>query len=88
MKAILVMGMPERCGECPLCIYDRYGYFYCGRTAKKVDKDKKSEKYPLKPIPQKKYDGKEWTKYYDVAGDYLKAQGYNQCLDELLEEEI
>ena len=38
----------------------------------------------LKHMPQKKYDGKEWTKHYDVAGDYLKAQGYNQCLDEIL----
>ena len=94
MKAILIMGMPYRCGECPLCIYDKYGYFYCGRTAKKVDNNKKNKNCPLKPMPEKLNAFEEWIKVErphreQYVSKELENQviGYNRCIDEILVEQ-
>lgn len=87
MKAILVIDIPKDFEnrepyfvEGSLFCYVKTNY---GKYRYVCDLDKTK----LKPMPQKKYDGKEWTKHYNVAGDYIKAQGYNKCLDEILGEE-
>ena len=76
-KAILVIGKPEYCGECPLCIYE--GIFVCNRTMKKVDKNKMYEDCPLRPLPKFKHPNGS-----DVFNDYVR--GYNDCLREILGE--
>ena len=94
MKAILVVDMPKidenTKNGCRNCRYARKRMtlsedYLCSIT------EQSAYVYdmncPLKPMPQRKYEGNRWTEYYDVAGDYLKAQGYNKCIDEILGEE-
>ena len=94
MKSILVIDTPNTCFSCPCYSRNaRANRFECdaklfikGRIGV-LDLSTKPNWCPLKPMPQRKYEGKGWTEYYDVAGDYLKAQGYNKCIDEILEGE-
>lgn len=81
MKAILIMGMPDRCGECPLCILNvshcgKDDRFYCGRTAKNVDKDKKSENCPLRPFQL----GEELRKFRYTIKDIDTLIGFNMAV--------
>lgn len=85
-KAILVMDMPECCDECsllnysfdyPVCIISGETRGYAFRT-----KERKMDKCPLKLVPEKRgYSGHP----YDDYGDGF-ADGYNECLDEILGE--
>ena len=60
MKAILVIDMPERCVDCPLC--EGEGYPLCTAIHKSIGSlayyfggDKERNPYcPLRPMPQKK----------------------------------
>ena len=83
-KAILIIDMPEACNKCEfyqLAIYAS-GKLHgtCARTREYVSPEevtiKKSDKCPLKPMPEK----------YSI-GDDDYIEGWNDCIDELLGEE-
>lgn len=76
-KAILLIDMPENCFDCPLCINDEYGLSLkcCLQYKSYVDKEGKPNWCPLKPAPEK----------VDVFMDEW-ADGYNDCLEEILGE--
>ena len=88
-KAILVMDMPANCKECRLRFEDDYSdwcpcdierngttdVFDCVKNLTKPDW------CPLKPVPEKSLTGK--SDYYQW-GDW--EDGYNACIDEILED--
>lgn len=82
-KAILVIDIPECCGECPLCIADEYNTSRecCMKYKGYVNAKSKPTWCPLKPLPTK-YD-------LDIAFDYNVdyERGYNACVDEILEKQ-
>lgn len=78
MKAILVIDMPSNCLDCP-CEYD---YMRCKATNYRLDyvnADAERPSWcPLKPMPEKKEEGYPNDEY--TIG---KADGWNDCLDEI-----
>lgn len=77
-KAILIMDMPKRCGECRM-FYEKLGT--CELTVRLVECGYESERQewcPLREVPQKKdlID----ISHYECA----KRTGYNACIDEIL----
>ena len=88
-KAILVIDMPTRCGECPVCAsYQSCAFsireYWCSTNGKDVEPDSKPDWCPLKKVPEK-YDvlaAIENNPNYDPSYDV----GRNDCIDEILEE--
>ena len=94
MKAILVIDMPKKCGDCKLFMNNGNSY-WCAKTGY----DTTSSSMPsncLKPIPQKLNDlniedtiikvrGREMVSL-EKAIKYAKQKGYNACIDEILGE--
>ena len=75
-KAILVMDMPKKCGECSLRMS-----MICTPTLKDIDSvNAKMDWCPLREVPQKKDEEKAYT-----MTQYQRSQGYNECIDEILE---
>ena len=78
-KAVLVIDMPKICRECSLkrglfCGAngrDLYGFYTKGIA----------DWCPLKPMPEKKSHT-----YDDVDTEYGIVEGWNACIDEILEE--
>lgn len=81
-KAILVIDMPENCGDCPLCVGDEYDLVHecCLKYKGYVGSKDKPKWCPLKEIPER----------YDTERDYVLdfdesyERGYNSCLDDIL----
>lgn len=88
-KAILVMDMPESCSMCKF-LYEFQGIKKCqllnvlNNGASKLSQNtftkKRHEKCPLRELPEKKK-----LTYTDLGADN-KANGWNDCLDEILKE--
>ena len=86
-KAILVIDMPKDCGECVLCQYP----WKHGKRCSIIDEDcyedcmhnRRNKLCPLKPMPEKRE--KPTDSSYDF-GFAKEIDGYNACIDELLEE--
>ena len=84
-KAILVMNMPQTCGECPLCAsYQESTWssreYWCP-TLNNADVEpfvKKPKDCPLKPLPEKEYADTGIVEVDEFAA------GYNSCIDEIL----
>lgn len=88
-KAVLVMNMPENCGSCmfPIRCMDELN---CEPMLKDYenglteidpiieDEDEKPDWCPLRPLPEKKEEAKE-----PLATRYYRAEGWNDCLDEI-----
>ena len=73
-KAILVINMPENCGECSL-----NNFHFCSVTTDEIEEYLNSEERPywcpLQPVPEK----------YDLCDSYYDYElGYNRCIDEIL----
>lgn len=77
-KAILIIDMPEKCGDCKFHRVGNCGYEDCFLTRKSVFSENKSEREdwcPLKEIPCKMIKENKYDDY---------ADGYNACIDEML----
>ena len=80
MKAILVIDMPKRCVDCPIC--EDEGYPLCTAIHKNIGSlayyfggDKERNPYcPLRPMPHKLQA--DW-----YTGKY--KEGFNACLEEI-----
>lgn len=84
-KSILVIDMPSRCGECPihasiqLHAWAERKYWCPAANNKDVDRDKKQDWCPLKPMPEKQ------LLWHDDERDNW-AIGYNDCIEDILEQ--
>lgn len=68
-KAILVIDMPDNCGNCPILEY-------CHNNDGKSDLNIRQKWCPLKEVPNKQsYNG------LDGYNDY--TDGWNDCIDEI-----
>ena len=70
-KAILVMDMPEKCGECTMRLQTT-----CAPAFKKISVQTKPDWCPLKPMPEKK----AVMNHMDDEV-YLFRRGFNACID-------
>ena len=72
-KAVVVIDFPSACGECKLL-------HYCQRYDDVLTINAKLDNCPLKLIPaQRNYSGHPYDEYGDGYAD-----GWNDCLDEIL----
>lgn len=91
-KAIIIVDMPEKCGECDFKQLHPDGNktYCCGlcfqltRDIRCVDnydfpQSKRPKWCPLKPMPERKNEN---TTFYD--SDYHTAVGYNACIEDIL----
>ena len=85
-KAILVIDMPSCCNECfalddngdyPFCLITQEQRGYTFRT-----REKKMDKCPFRPIPDKMYEGGTWTMSDYIADEF--PNGWNACIEEIL----
>lgn len=76
-KAILVIDMPDNCYECVMCRENHYGDDVCIATYERIFTAEKPDWCPLKPAP-------EYCVYFGGDDDY--ADGYNDCLSEIIGE--
>lgn len=81
-KAVLVIDMPSRCGECPVCAsYQSCAFsfreYWCSTNGKDVERDSKPDWCPLKQAPEEQLI---W--YDDERSDW--ERGYNNCLYEIV----
>lgn len=81
MKAILILDMPKSCIKCKLGLM--YGSFCAINGDTYVTEGNKSEECPLKPLPQRKEELYYPRSEYEIAVN----EGYNKCIDEILEGE-
>lgn len=84
-KAILVIDMPENCDKCPL-FCGHYSDMYCGGLNNKsinypYPKDFRQDWCPLQEPPERE----EGSDCFDEFEDGY-AQGWNNCIDEILGE--
>lgn len=80
-KAMLIMDMPSRCGDCPC--FDNFNrmcqWEHKHLTLVEINiKDKKPTWCPLREVPEKKD-----AKYNPARNPYI-TQDYNACIDEIL----
>lgn len=84
-KAILVMDMPDRCWKCSACAFLNYtNEYWCCAKDRLVDPNSKPDWCPLKPIPDKIDMHEAITQDPNYSAEY--GFGYNDCIDEILEE--
>ena len=77
-KAILVIDMPEKCGECAMRLQTT-----CAPAFEKIDSVKTKPSWcPLKPMPEKK----PVMNYMDDEM-YLFRRGWNACIDAIFGKE-
>lgn len=86
MKAILVVDMPGRCGDCRLA---DFGKCWGSNSYLHLSTKDRPKECPLKPMPQRKRKIKELSQYTKEYEAYCKGEvdGWNFCLDEILGDE-
>lgn len=96
MKGIIVVDIPENCGDCACCQYDGQYDRYCGVNGEDLmNIDWNSEKpdwCPIKPLPDKLPEH-EPVAYKDSDDNWVNRMkrlpehcGWNACLDVILED--
>lgn len=95
MKAVLVIDMPNRCSECPLCSKDEN---YCGDIVSAecqmqykgyltLNEMEKPTWCPLKLLPRRmsmRDDAEFYLGYMNGKTKYLGFnEGYNACLEDI-----
>lgn len=78
-KGILVMDIPNTCGECPIGHEDSlWQSVYCPITLSDARSKKRSEKCPLREVEKRIFNNllDEYSDGYD--------DGWNDCIDEIL----
>lgn len=85
-KAMLIMDMPSRCGDCPC--FDNFNRM-CQEEHKFLSmveiniKNKKPTWCPLREVPQKKEVlNREQYEFGSIGLAF--TEGYNACIDEIL----
>ena len=77
-KGIIIIDIPENCGECPCYMEtEMYGY-WCGITDEEIYNKNKRD-CPIKPMPEKI----EYKTRVGILQEY-EALGFNTCIDEIL----
>lgn len=83
-KAILVIDMPEDCGDCPVMKFIN-GHFTCVLKNTKCGDTRKPDWCPLRQIPEKKeticYENDSWC----AVEEKTKNAGWNACIDAIIE---
>ena len=83
-KGIIVVDVPETCGDCACCRYDGQYDRYCGVNGKdlmNIDwNSKKPDWCPIKEMPSRKQVPGCFFLMDEVYG---KEIGFNDCLDEI-----
>jgi hypothetical protein len=87
-KAVLIMDMPECCGECCFKDFRASGRLTCICTDKYMeleeDMDKRRPDWcPLRELPEKIPELKSG---YENLSTSIRQVGWNACLDEILKE--
>lgn len=82
MKEILLIEMPQNCGECRLRYFKQGDY--CCATRNLVDPTEKDENCPLRPLPQRAVDN--IAPFDKSLVDPSLCEGWNRCLEEILGE--
>ena len=82
-KAILVIDVPEKCGDC-VCAYFTEGCYFdrCDMTGKEINFGTKPDWCPLRPLPERKVVTAD-----DTTASVAIKFGWNNCLDEILKGE-
>ena len=79
-KGIIVVDVPETCGDCACCQYDGQYDRYCGVNGEdlmNIDwNGEKPDWCPIKPMPERAYH-----ENYCDGGRY--DEGWNDCLEEI-----
>lgn len=96
-KVILVMDDPMYCCNCPLAKSKRHNItkeeiWLCGIAQKDkydysfnpidMESDTKPNWCPLRPVPNKQYEGGAWTAEGYVEDGF--PSGWNACIEEIL----
>lgn len=100
-KAILVIDMPDSCGECPIhASYADSAFsireYWCAAKGEDVYPKSKPDWCPLKPVPEK-VDVPDWDDNIKAKNENAKEvgmymydrghyRGYNICIDKILNE--
>lgn len=85
-KAILVMDMPDRCCNCPMNFWNNCGILQYNWQPHRIENPstERLPNCPLRPVPEKIDMYKSITQDPDYSAEY--GFGYNDCIDEILEE--
>lgn len=83
-KGIIVVDIPENCGDCACCQYDGQYDRYCGVNSEdlmNIDwNGEKPDWCPIKLIPAKKMCSKSIC---IASEEYYQRKGWNACIDEI-----
>ena len=82
-KAILVIDMPKRCEECRFSTINCLDSDVCYLNNREISLDKRPNWCPLREVPKKKEENDAYTDC-----EYYRVQGYNACIDEILEGKV
>lgn len=85
-KAVLIIDMPKHCSECKF-LNDNYDYPECIITGETKGynfrvRERKMDKCPLRPMPDKMNEGGTWTMSGYIADEF--PNGWNACIEEIL----
>lgn len=79
-KAVLIVDMPDSCGECVLKSLGLFDNSFCKVTKEFVgDTNIRPNSCPLKELP--KFHS---TEHVDYAHEASEINGWNKCLEKLL----
>ena len=82
-KGVIVVDVPETCGDCACCQYDGQYDRYCGVNGEdlmNIDwNGEKPDWCPLNLIPEKQINNNLYDEYYEGFD-----AGRNACIDEIL----
>lgn len=90
-KSILIIDTPKNCTDCTFCEHLDEGWLYCSLKDKTARAFDRPDWCPLSLIPERK----NLRQYVDNTAlniesmlAYQYAQGWNDCIDKLMEEKI
>lgn len=82
-KLMFILDNPVECRKCPLFKEESRIYCTCSITGESVHRYKKSDFCPLKPLP--KFLS---TEHVDYAHEASEINGWNKCLESLLDDDL
>ena len=83
-KAVLVIDMPDSCDKCVLKSLGLFNNSFCKATKEFVgDINTRPSSCPLKELP--KFNS---TEHVDYAHEASEINGWNKCLENILEEDL
>lgn len=83
-KSILVIDTPKCCIDCPCHFVEDTGIVWCGKENKRLLTDDietfKADWCPLRDLPEKRKTPLQYPYLHQIIAD-----GFNACIDEILE---